>query len=71
MVDFAGWEMPVQYKDSITESHLNVRSNAGIFDVSHMLQTKGKYYLITSRSCIVIEVRTNNIIKQTRPCSKQ
>ena len=42
MVDFAGWEMPVQYKDSITESHLNVRSNAGIFDVSHMLQTKGK-----------------------------
>lgn len=40
MVDFAGWEMPVQYKDSITESHLNVRSNAGIFDVSHMLQTK-------------------------------
>ena len=43
MVDFAGWEMPVQYKDSITESHLNVRSNAGIFDVSHMLQTKGMY----------------------------
>ena len=43
MVDFAGWEMPVQYKDSITDSHLNVRANAGIFDVSHMLQTKGKY----------------------------
>ena len=41
MVDFAGWEMPVQYKDSISDSHLNVRSNAGIFDVSHMLQTKG------------------------------
>lgn len=40
MVDFAGWEMPVQYKDSISESHLNVRSNAGVFDVSHMLQTK-------------------------------
>ena len=42
MVDFAGWEMPVQYKDSISDSHLNVRANAGIFDVSHMLQTKGK-----------------------------
>ncbi|XP_052284893.1 aminomethyltransferase, mitochondrial-like isoform X3 [Dreissena polymorpha] len=40
MVPFAGWEMPVQYKDSISESHLNVRSNAGIFDVGHMLQTK-------------------------------
>ena len=45
MVDFAGWEMPVQYKDSITDSHLNVRANAGIFDVSHMLQTKGKYHI--------------------------
>jgi len=40
MVPFAGWEMPVQYKDSITESHNNIRTNAGIFDVSHMLQTK-------------------------------
>lgn len=40
MVPFAGWEMPVQYKDSISESHINVRTQAGIFDVSHMLQTK-------------------------------
>ncbi|WAR25591.1 GCST-like protein, partial [Mya arenaria] len=40
MVPFAGWDMPVQYKDSISESHKNVRTNAGIFDVSHMLQTK-------------------------------
>ena len=35
MVDFAGWEMPVQYT-SIIEEHNNVRNNAGIFDVSHM-----------------------------------
>ncbi|XP_053377477.1 aminomethyltransferase, mitochondrial-like isoform X2 [Mercenaria mercenaria] len=40
MVPFAGWEMPVQYKDSISESHNNIRTQAGIFDVSHMLQTK-------------------------------
>ncbi|XP_046339497.1 aminomethyltransferase, mitochondrial-like [Haliotis rufescens] len=40
MVPFAGWEMPVQYKDTISESHLHVRENVGIFDVSHMLQTK-------------------------------
>ncbi|XP_060597127.1 aminomethyltransferase, mitochondrial-like [Ruditapes philippinarum] len=40
MVPFAGWEMPVQYKDSISDSHNNVRTQAGIFDVSHMLQTK-------------------------------
>lgn len=35
MVEFAGWEMPVQYQ-GIMEEHLNVRSAAGIFDVSHM-----------------------------------
>jgi aminomethyltransferase len=35
MVDFAGWEMPVQY-ESIREEHLAVRDSAGIFDVSHM-----------------------------------
>ncbi len=35
MVDFAGWEMPVQYT-SIIEEHNNVRNNAGLFDVSHM-----------------------------------
>jgi aminomethyltransferase len=35
MVDFAGWEMPIQYQ-GIMEEHLKVRSAAGIFDVSHM-----------------------------------
>ena len=35
MVDFAGWDMPVQY-NSIIEEHKNVRENAGLFDVSHM-----------------------------------
>ncbi len=35
MVDFAGWEMPVQYT-SIIEEHKTVRENVGLFDVSHM-----------------------------------
>ena len=35
MVDFAGWEMPVQYS-SIIEEHKAVRNGIGIFDVSHM-----------------------------------
>jgi aminomethyltransferase len=35
MVNFAGWEMPVQYAGPIQE-HLAVRTRAGIFDVSHM-----------------------------------
>lgn len=35
MVDFSGWEMPLQYT-SILDEHRAVRTNAGIFDVSHM-----------------------------------
>jgi aminomethyltransferase len=35
MVDFAGWEMPIQYT-SIIEEHQAVRSAVGIFDISHM-----------------------------------
>jgi aminomethyltransferase len=35
MVPFAGWEMPVQYEGVIPE-HRAVRTDAGVFDVSHM-----------------------------------
>lgn len=35
MVEFGGWEMPVQYS-SIVDEHLAVRRAAGIFDISHM-----------------------------------
>ncbi len=35
MVDFAGWQMPVNYGSQI-EEHLAVRQSAGMFDVSHM-----------------------------------
>ncbi len=35
LVEFGGWEMPVQYS-SIIEEHKAVRENAGLFDVSHM-----------------------------------
>jgi aminomethyltransferase len=35
MVDFAGWEMPVQYS-SVTDEHHAVRRAAGLFDIAHM-----------------------------------
>lgn len=38
MVPFAGWEMPVQYPLGILKEHLHTRSQAGLFDVSHMGQ---------------------------------
>ncbi|MCK4507110.1 MAG: glycine cleavage system aminomethyltransferase GcvT [Desulfuromonadales bacterium] len=43
MVDFGGWDMPVQYTGVIDE-HLAVRNAAGLFDVSHMgeIEVRGK-----------------------------
>lgn len=38
MVEFAGYEMPVQYPLGVKKEHLWVRENAGLFDVSHMGQ---------------------------------
>jgi len=35
LIEFFGWEMPVEYK-GIIEEHLSVRQRAGLFDVSHM-----------------------------------
>ncbi len=39
MVDFGGWDMPVQYR-GVIEEHLAVRNAAGLFDVSHMGEIK-------------------------------
>lgn len=36
MVEFGGWDMPVQYPGGIIEEHRAVREAAGLFDVSHM-----------------------------------
>ncbi len=37
-VPFAGYEMPIQYKDGIVKEHISTRTHAGFFDVSHMGQ---------------------------------
>jgi len=37
---FAGYDMPVQYKDGLRAEHLHTRSHAGLFDVSHMGQVR-------------------------------
>ncbi|MDQ3908213.1 MAG: glycine cleavage system aminomethyltransferase GcvT [Acidobacteriota bacterium] len=36
MVDFGGWDMPVQYPAGTVEEHLRTRTRGGLFDVSHM-----------------------------------
>ena len=37
-VPFAGYEMPIQYKEGIVKEHISTRQSAGFFDVSHMGQ---------------------------------
>jgi len=41
MVDFGGWDMPIQYTSGIHAEHLAVRAGVGVFDLSHM----GRLYL--------------------------
>jgi glycine cleavage system T protein (aminomethyltransferase) len=36
MVEFGGWDMPVQYPAGTVSEHLRTRKHAGLFDVSHM-----------------------------------
>ncbi len=48
LVDFAGWEMPVQYEATgVRAEHMAVREGCGIFDVSHMgqIETTGPHAL--------------------------
>jgi aminomethyltransferase len=55
MVEFAGWEMPVQYSGVIAE-HMAVRMAAGLFDVSHM----GRLELMGSTACQTIQRLSSN-----------
>lgn len=61
MVDFAGWEMPVQFA-SIVDEHKATRSAAGLFDVSHMGEA-----LVTGPEAVAYldSVLTNDISKMT------
>jgi aminomethyltransferase len=36
MVDFGGWDMPVQYTAGVIAEHMGTRTRSGLFDVSHM-----------------------------------
>lgn len=59
LVDFAGWEMPIQYSGVLDEYH-TVRSKAGLFDVSHMgrLMVSG-----TGALAFLQSVTTNDVAK--------
>jgi aminomethyltransferase len=53
IVNFHGWEMPLQYS-GIVDEHVNVRTNAGLFDVSHMgrFEIRGRHSLLCLQEMI-------------------
>ena len=58
MVNFHGWEMPLQYSGIIDE-HKNVRENVGLFDVSHM----GRFKIKGDVESQIQKLITNDITK--------
>lgn len=60
-VDFAGWEMPVQYR-SILEEHKAVRTAVGLFDVSHM----GELLVAGNGACALLDRLLTNDVSQLR-----
>lgn len=59
MTGFAGYDMPLQYKDGIKESHLWCREHASLFDVSHMgqLRVEGKNATAFLESLVVADLK--------------
>lgn len=57
IVEFGGWEMPIQYPDGILAEHMKTREKAGMFDVSHM----GRIFLSGDNVVAFLQhVLTNN-----------
>ena len=57
MVDFSGWEMPVQYVTGVVQEHLGTRRFGGQFDVSHM----GRFQVSGANTMAFLQkVLTNN-----------
>jgi len=70
MVEFAGYDMPVQYKDGMLKEHEWVRNgNVGIFDVSHMgqfiIEGKNVAKFLSSITPTDFSLSTNSLAKYT------
>jgi aminomethyltransferase len=62
LVDFAGWEMPVQYPLGVRGEHMAVRERCGIFDVSHM----GEIEVSGSQARELLQSLLSNDVSQIR-----
>jgi aminomethyltransferase len=66
MVDFAGWDMPVQYA-GVREEHTAVRTKCGIFDVSHM----GEVEIVGPEALAIVQKLTCNDASRLSPGQSQ
>src|SRR6267142_2800137 len=66
MIEFGGWEMPVQYTGILAEHHA-VRTQAGLFDLSHM----GEIEVAGPRSLEVCQELLVTNVAQVRPWQAQ
>src|SRR5881409_2256750 len=66
LVPFAGWEMPVQYEGVIQE-HRAVRTDAGVFDVSHM----GELEVEGPRATELLQATLSNDLNRIGPGQAQ
>ena len=62
MVPFAGFMMPVEYS-GVSQEHVNVRKNVGIFDVSHM----GEIWIKGARAAELVQRLTSNDVALLEP----
>ena len=67
MVDFGGWDMPVQYPGGILKEHLATRRQAGIFDVSHM----GRFIISGDNALPFLQHVLSNHAKALEPGQSQ
>src|SRR5208283_1102920 len=61
MVEFGGWDMPVQYAGIIAE-HMTVRQKVGLFDIGHM----GKIEIRGPQAALLTDFVTTNAVAKLR-----
>ena len=67
MIEFAGFEMPIQYPTGIVNEHKNVRNYVSVFDVSHM----GEFEVHGEDALPFLQYLTINDVSKLEPGSVQ
>lgn len=63
MIEFAGYQLPVQYQSGIIQEHLHCRSRAGFFDISHM----GQCLILGGEAAAELEKLTPSDVTSLKP----